>query len=79
MVTTKSKLGISVWPSGKCQFHLQQAPFSAIEAVESMLTSTFKGAWISDSEMREQEAANPRVVVYGVQSELARSMGQLFR
>ena len=64
---------VAVWPSGKMQLSINQAPLAAVEAVEKTLESHFQTAWISsESERNDQlQTANERVVTYGVPGELA--------
>ncbi|CAE7521498.1 unnamed protein product [Symbiodinium sp. KB8] len=72
ILITRSKVGIAVWPSGKIQISLNNAPFAAVEVVESTLRTHFQATWISQDDNKNELASNERVVTYGVPGETAR-------
>ena len=76
LVVTRSRVGVAVWPSGKVQISANQAPFAAVEAVESTLQSHFHASWISQTHGEQNLASNERVVTYGVPGEVARQQSR---
>ena len=48
ILITRSKVGVAVWPSGKVQISMN-APFAAVEALESTLRAHFNASWISQT------------------------------